>query len=59
MEKFVTYLKFSLEKFNESSLCKVAALATGDFSKALSINFAKYSNEIIPILIRILAVKIK
>jgi hypothetical protein len=39
------------------SLNKVAIIATGDISRALGPNFAKYSSEIIPILIEILAVK--
>jgi len=57
MDSFFNYLKFSLKKFNEMSLNKVAIIATGDISRALGPNFAKYSSEIIPILIEILAVK--
>jgi len=54
MDKYLAYLTFSLKKFNESSLSKVAVLSTGDISRALGPNFAKYSTEIIPILIQIL-----
>ena len=56
MIRFLNYLKFSLNKFNEMTLNKVALLATGDISRALGNNFANYSSEIIPILIQILAV---
>lgn len=55
MIRFLNYLKFSLNKFNEMTLNKVALLATGDISRALGNNFANYSSEIIPILIQILA----
>ena len=56
MIRFLNYLKFSLNKFNEMTLNKVALLATGDISRALGNNFSNYSSEIIPILIQILAV---
>ena len=56
MDQFFNYLKFALKKFNEMSLNKVAIIATGDISRALNSQFAKYSSEIIPILIDVLAV---
>jgi hypothetical protein len=56
MDNFFNYLKFALKRFNEMSLNKVAIIATGDISRALGPNFAKYSSEIIPILVEILAV---
>lgn len=56
MDRFLNYLKFALNKFNEMTLNKVAVLATGDISRALGLQFAKYSAEIIPILMQILAV---
>ena len=56
MDKFLHYLKYSLSKNNETSLLRVAVIATGDISKALESGFSKYANQIIPDLFNILQV---
>jgi len=54
MFKFQDFLVYSLQKYNESSLCKSGIIALGHIVRAIKFNFYKFSDKFIPILIEIL-----
>ena len=54
MNRVLQYLTYSLTKTEETSICRSAVIAIGDISKAIGVKFANYSNEFVPILVKIL-----
>lgn len=55
MTNFQKYLVFSIRKYSESSLCQSGLIALLNVIKAIKVNFSKFSEQFIPLLIDVCA----
>ncbi len=54
MEKFSDYLFYSIQKIDETSLCKASIITVGSVTRAIGYNIYKFSDKFIPVLLEIL-----
>jgi hypothetical protein len=57
VKEFGSYLVFSLNSVKDTSLCRTAIHSTSDLIRAIGNNFSQYIDQILPLIINILAVK--
>lgn len=54
VEKFGDYLLYTMQKIDETSLCKAGIMTLGSITRAIGGNLYKYSDKFIPVLLEIL-----